>query len=239
MGKKKFVGEDGKMYVAKVKKPLYKRVWFWIVFVIILIIFGSLFGGQDDKKSSEPASKNESKSSVSAKSSSQKNEEVDLKANFDKLTVGDLMTNGAGGANLAEVKALFGEPDTTSESTIEGISTKMMVWSSLKGGSLLSSFSASFANDLLVSKAITGLKVSKHAEISLNQFNSISTAGDFTEDQARNEFGEPDSISTTLINGQTQNLLSWTKYVVGDTGANFSITFDNNIASNKSQLNMK
>ena len=41
---KKIVGDDGKTYVQK--KPFYKRVWFWILVVILVIIaFGSM-GGQ-------------------------------------------------------------------------------------------------------------------------------------------------------------------------------------------------
>lgn len=44
---KKIVGNDGKTYVQK--KPFYKRVWFWILVVILVIIaFGSM-GGNSDK----------------------------------------------------------------------------------------------------------------------------------------------------------------------------------------------
>jgi hypothetical protein len=44
---KKIVGDDGKTYVQK--KPFYKRVWFWILVVILVIIaFGSM-GGNSDK----------------------------------------------------------------------------------------------------------------------------------------------------------------------------------------------
>lgn len=50
MAKKKVTGEDGKTYVMKEKKPFYKKVWFWILAVIVVAgIGGSLGGGDKDK----------------------------------------------------------------------------------------------------------------------------------------------------------------------------------------------
>lgn len=50
MAKKKVTGEDGKTYVMKEKKPFYKKVWFWILVVIVVAgIGGSLGGGDKDK----------------------------------------------------------------------------------------------------------------------------------------------------------------------------------------------
>lgn len=49
MGKKTFIGEDGKEYVAKVKKPFYKKWWFIALAIIVVIgIIGSLGGGTED-----------------------------------------------------------------------------------------------------------------------------------------------------------------------------------------------
>ena len=44
---KKIVGDDGKTYVQN--KPFYKRVWFWILVVILVIIAFSSMGGNSDK----------------------------------------------------------------------------------------------------------------------------------------------------------------------------------------------
>lgn len=44
MTKKKIRGEDGKEYTVKEKKPIYKRVWFWILVVIIVGAIGSQMG---------------------------------------------------------------------------------------------------------------------------------------------------------------------------------------------------
>ena len=51
MAKKKVIGEDGKTYVMKEKKPIYKRVWFWILAVMILVAFASSLGGGDESAS--------------------------------------------------------------------------------------------------------------------------------------------------------------------------------------------
>ena len=72
---KKIVGDDGKTYVQK--KPIYKRVWFWILAIIHIAVIGSTVGGSGDsdtaKKvndSSDTAKKvstTDTKSSSSAK----------------------------------------------------------------------------------------------------------------------------------------------------------------------------
>lgn len=228
---KKVMGQDGKMY--KVKKPFYKKVWFWILAIIVLIgIGGSLGGGSDKKEASNTVNKKTSTSST-AKS------DTTLKSNFDKIALGDILSNGDGGTSLEEVKGVFGEPDSTSETNLEGQTAKMMTWGSPKGGDLMSSIVISFSNDKAVSKAVTGLKVGKHDKATLEQFNAIATDGSFSEDQAKQEFGEPDGISDSIINGQKQSMLTWTKNVNGDAGANFNITFDGGTATSKSQLNMK
>lgn len=240
MAKKKFIGEDGKEYVAKVKKPFYKRVWFWILVVIVVIGVGGALGGEDKKETTSTLSSTNN-SSAETKSSDTESESTDsaLKDDFDKIQLGDILSNGDGGTSLEDVKAIFGEPGSTSETNIEGQTAKTLTWSGLKGGSILSSLVVSFSNDKAVSKAIMGLKVPKHEKITLDQFNAVNTDGSYTEDQAKQEFGDPSGISTTIINGQTQNMLSWTDNINGDLGANFNITFDDGKATNKSQFQMK
>lgn len=67
MVKKKVTSEDGKTYVMKEKKPFYKRVWFWILAIIILFaVIGGALGENNEKsptnndvKKIESSSKNE------------------------------------------------------------------------------------------------------------------------------------------------------------------------------------
>lgn len=64
---KQIKGEDGKVYVEK--KPVYKRVWFWILVVLVIFIGSAAVGGGNDNSSS-------SSSSSSAKSSSSSSSHV-------------------------------------------------------------------------------------------------------------------------------------------------------------------
>ncbi|MEG0679917.1 MAG: DUF3862 domain-containing protein [Carnobacterium sp.] len=235
---KKVMGQDGKMY--KVKKPFYKKVWFWILaLIVIAIIGGALGGGSDNKDTSKNADTEKVDADKKDSATSSKTSDPTLKDNFDKISLGDILSNGDGGTSLEDVKGIFGEPDSTSETNLEGQTAKMMTWGGPKGGGLMSSVVVSFSNDKAVSKAVTGLKVSKHDKVTLEQFNAVTTDGSFSEDQATQEFGEPDGISDTLVNGAKQSMLSWTQNVNGDIGANFNITFDNGVATSKSNTSMK
>lgn len=64
---KQIKGEDGKVYVEK--KPFYKRVWFWILVVLVIFIGSTAVSGGNDSSSS-------SSSSSSAKSSSSSSSHV-------------------------------------------------------------------------------------------------------------------------------------------------------------------
>ncbi|RDG18008.1 DUF4352 domain-containing protein [Leuconostoc pseudomesenteroides] len=43
---KKITGDDGKTYVQK--KPFYKRVWFWILAIIVIAVIGGAMGGSNE-----------------------------------------------------------------------------------------------------------------------------------------------------------------------------------------------
>ena len=64
---KQIKGEDGKVYVEK--KPFYKRVWFWILVVLVIFIGSAAVSGGSNSSSS-------SSSSPSAKSSSSSSSHV-------------------------------------------------------------------------------------------------------------------------------------------------------------------
>ena len=64
---KQIKGEDGKVYVEM--KPVYKRVWFWILVVLVIFIGSAAVSGGSNSSSS-------SSSSSSAKSSSSSSSHV-------------------------------------------------------------------------------------------------------------------------------------------------------------------
>lgn len=61
---KKVMGQDGKMY--KVKKPFYKRVWFWLLAVVVVFIAIGSQGGSDDAKNTVAEITKESVTEVSS-----------------------------------------------------------------------------------------------------------------------------------------------------------------------------
>ncbi len=84
---KKVMGQDGKTY--KVKKPFYKRVWFWILAVILIVIIGSaLNGGSDSNRASDNGGEKVTKSSTSASSSKEEKSDTFYKIS-DTVKVGD------------------------------------------------------------------------------------------------------------------------------------------------------
>lgn len=62
---KQIKGEDGKVYVEK--KPFYKRVWFWILVVLVIFIgSAAVSGGSNSSSSSSSSSSVKSSSSSSS-----------------------------------------------------------------------------------------------------------------------------------------------------------------------------
>lgn len=72
MAKKKLFDEHGnEVKGTKVKKPFYKKVWFWILMVIVLFFLIPTAGEDEAKPKSEPA-----KTEVTTKQSENNKEEV-------------------------------------------------------------------------------------------------------------------------------------------------------------------
>lgn len=66
---KKVMGQDGKMY--KVTKPFYKKVWFWVLAVIIIAIIGGSLGESNNKNGGEKiSSQNQTETTKTTQSSS-------------------------------------------------------------------------------------------------------------------------------------------------------------------------
>lgn len=93
---KKIIGEDGKTYTMKEKKPFYKRVWFWILAVIVVAGIGGALGGEEEPanggekvdQSSQSESKPEKKES---KKEEKPAKEVKTYNISDEVNVGDVM----------------------------------------------------------------------------------------------------------------------------------------------------
>ena len=83
--------ENGK--TPKAKKPIYKRIWFWIVVVIVVAVIGSALGGGDEGTSGTSTSTSSTSSSSKIKTAEPKKETA-TPVSFEQM-IKDYLSNGA------------------------------------------------------------------------------------------------------------------------------------------------
>ena len=83
MAKKKLFDENGNEVKGKIKKPFYKKVWFWVLAVIVVAAIGGSLGGEETATDTTVADTKETTESTPAK------EEPAFKVG-DVVTVGDM-----------------------------------------------------------------------------------------------------------------------------------------------------
>lgn len=207
---KRIVGEDGKTYVQK--KPFYKRVWFILLaLIVVFAIFASL--GSSDETTDSSSDQKSSTQSKTTSSTAKVEKKVVSQATFDKLKVGDLASNGAGGTSYADVVALLGKPTTTSQSSVQGQDVEMDAWNNLGGDFTAISLSFGGKGDqrALSSKSITYAKnVLSSKEISQADFDAITTDGTMPLSDVIAKLGKPAQITVTSIMGVETKTDVWT-----------------------------
>lgn len=218
---KKIKEENGNVYV--VKKPFYKRVWFWILAILAIIVIGGAIGSGS---SSDTSSVSESKSNSSDKITSQN---TDFRKKFDTIVVGDLMSHGDGGTTLSDVEKSLGKPSTTSTQDVQGVQIKNYVWS--KGDI---SITVEFNGDKAVSKGITGFKFSRASKFTLDAYNSLADGS--TYEDVVSKYGEPDGVHEMIIGGNKTVTATW---VTGTKGGTITLSFTNDNLTSKAQSGLK
>ena len=220
---KKIKKENGNVRVAK--KPFYKRVWFWALAILAIIVIGGAVGSGSDSDTSS-ASENNSSSSSSNKTSAQN---AAFRKAFDNITVGDLMNHGDGGTTLNDVEKVLGKPSATSTTTIQEIETKNYIWNN--GGTAIT---VQFSNDNVVSKSITGFKFSRASKFTLDAYNSLAD-GSAYEDVV-SKYGEPDGLSEMIIGGNKNVTATW---ITGAKGGTITLEFTNDSLVSKAQSGLE
>lgn len=209
---KKIKDENGNVYVKK--KPFYKRVWFWILIVILIFIGFSSAG-----------SKNDSKNSAGNSSSSSSNASKINQTNFDKINISE-----TDGTSKADVEKMFGKkPSSSSSQTIQGVSADECIW---HGTSLGSTVTVAFANGHAISKGIAGLPNS--SKVSTSQYNAIQNG--MTKNEVIKKLGKPTGRTYSSIAGQNAEMLEYIGK--GNVGANMNVTIINGTVSGKAQSGM-
>lgn len=235
MAKKKITGDDGKTYTVKVKKPIYKRIWFWLLVIIIAGTAFSSIGGSGDKDTSKTQTAKSSQS-TKASASSQKDDGKITRADFDQIKLGDLMNQAANGDTLPALTQKFGKPDSTTTDTTNNVKTDIVTWTNVQGG-FGANVIVSFTGDHAFSKNITGFKLNRKNKITLADFNALANGNAYAD--VIKKFGEPDGLNESLIAGEKTVIASYLTGVKGQLGANFTLTFTNDALSGKSQTDME
>lgn len=218
---KKIKEENGNVYV--VKKPLYKRVWFWVLAILaIIVIAGTIGGGSDPDTSSASESKSSSNNKVITQN-------TEFRKAFDNIAVGDLMSHGDGGTALNDVEKALGKPSSTSTQDVQGVQIKNYIWS--KGGV---SITVEFNGDQAVSKGITGFKFSRTPKFDLDAYNSLVDGSSY--DDVVSKYGEPDGLSEMIIGGEKTVSATW---ITGTKGGTITLSFTNDSLTSKAQSGLK
>lgn len=215
---KKIKDANGTVYVKK--RSFYRRIWFWII--IVFLVLGGLgsLGSRNDDNS-------QTKSSRAAKSVNRVTQK-----NFQKISVSD-----TDGPTKQDVKKLFGKKaDTTSSTNVDGTSGDEMIWNDVAGATIGSSIAISFVNNHAVSKSITGLKVQRPHKLTLGDFEMLENG--MTKAQVKQLFGKPNGDTINNFGGQKAEIWEYTSDIAGKTGANFNVTFTSGIVSGKAQTSM-
>lgn len=216
---KKIKKENGNVVA---KKPFYKRVWFWVLAILAIIVIGGAVGGGFG---SDTTSVSESKSNSSNKITSQNTQNNAYRKVFDNIAVGDLMSHGDGGTTLDTVEKALGKPSSTSTTTIQGIETKNYIWS--KGGV---SITVVFNGDQAVSKHITGFKFSRAPKFDLDAYNSLEDGSSYED--VVSKYGEPNDLSEMIIGGNKNVTATW---ITGAKGGTITLEFTNDSLVSKAQ----
>jgi len=240
MARKKVYDENGN----EVKRGgCFSGCFKWLgIGVVALIVLSVIIGvmGEDqttdttNTAESEPQEETENDGQEENQSSEQNSQEsqeqvVPLVEQYDQIQLGE------NGSTQEEVTEMFGEPDSTSETSVGGVNSTSATWSGLEGGDLFSAVTVSFSDGIANSKSVAGLPVEEGDAITREDFDSIPTDGTYTYDQAMEELGQPNGFSESVIAGTHTNMVSWTTNAEGDLGSNFNVTFQDGVATSKAQ----
>lgn len=155
---------------------------------------------------------------------------------YSRITLGDTANSGEGGTTYASVSAFLGTPVSKVDSSTADVSNISYTWyDSMLGEN--ASYTITFINDMAVNKSYAGFSsLNTDTVITADQYNAVATDGTLSYDQAVSQFGQPDSESESLIDGTDSRYVSWTN--TETAGASISITFTNNMATDKSSYGL-
>ncbi len=189
----------------------------------------------DNKNTSSSSSVEQttsSKSETTASSTSVDETKKAVRDVYDSVVVGDLMNNGEGGTTKDTVVNAYGNPASTSTTSINGMNVEQVTWIG-NGNATGITVSIQFINNNATSKMISGFQFSRDSKIGLTEFNNLATGTSYAD--VVNTLGEPDTTSESLISDSKSVTANWITGIKGNVGANFVLQFTNDSLTSKSQ----
>ncbi|MBO3443079.1 DUF3862 domain-containing protein [Clostridium sp. CCUG 7971] len=202
----------------KIKKPFYKKAWFWIIAVIIIAGFAGS-GADENPETSNQASNTESiEESKNVEDSKKEKNKVNYD-NFMKIEMGQ---------SHEDVIALIGEGEEQTSSEVSGIKTAIYTWN----GDGISNMNVTIQNGVVAGKAQVGLKKAD-SDITLEKYEKVKEGMSYEE--VKNILGEGEISSETKM----ANIKSVIYSYINKGGSNANFTFTNDKLQMKAQFNLK
>ncbi|WP_429970740.1 DUF3862 domain-containing protein [Fructilactobacillus sp. Tb1] len=183
---------------TKPKKKFYKRIWFWILILVLAFgIYAATTGSNKDSSSKDTSS---SQSGVT-------------KASYDKIQMGEDRDN--------VVKDL-GKPSTSSKTNTNGTEAELLGWSKVSSSFNVGTISVTVANGKVIGKGYTNPSLAKIKPLDKTKVASIQNGASYKD--VIDKLGQPTTEAYTSIAGQNSVMI---QYVTSTSGNATSFTFMN------------
>ncbi|EPY2276678.1 DUF3862 domain-containing protein [Clostridium sporogenes] len=196
--------------LEKKEEPFYKKIWFWIIAIVIICGVAS-YGG--NKKINITDTKNSAKTEVKKDDTRKVTYEK-----FCKIKIG---------STYEEVKSILGESKESKESEIDGIKVVIYTWYNDDN----SNMDVIVKNNKVIGKSQAGLSMGK-ADVNLIKYTKIRTEMDYSK--VKEILGDGELMSISEINGSTKSIYLW----ANPNGSNMNITFQNGKVTAKNRLGL-
>ena len=220
-----------------------KKVWPWVVgILVLLIIIGTAAGGKKSSSStnSAPAKSADTTTTPASTDTGETASRTTADASTDTTPPAEDNSINADkfnqiqqGMSYEEVKAIIGEDgENTSENEVAGIKTVVYEWSSKTGWG---NASVTFQNDQVVNKAQFGVASGDQVKVTLDMYNQVQTGMSY--DEVKGIFGgEGTLMSQSEIAGYSSEMYQWSGKSLG---SNCVITFSDGAVDAKSQYGLE
>lgn len=202
------------------KKKIYKRWWFWLIIIILVVGIANL--GSSNEKDVASNAKEKAVTTEQKEDSKEKTKKEDTKVtyeNFLKVTMGQ---------SYEETCSILGEGTEVSSSQVGDISTKMYEWK----GNGISNMNVTIQNNIVTSKAQIGLE-KNFSDINLEKYNKVTEG--MTLDEATSILGEGQILSQSNLMDIETTMYTW----INKDGSNCNLTIQGGNVTMKAQFNLK